>query len=196
MSTRRPCRRDTTPSRSETPGRRERFCGLVFDVVTDTVPRPGGEPLERDVILRPGVVAVVPIDERDRVVLVRQYRHPVGRAIWEIPAGVIAAGESPQAAAVRELLEETGYAAGVWEEWTEVLTSPGITDEAITVYVARELKLAAPYNAREIDGRQAFSEEELASMLRGGTLRDAKTILALAFVYGWRGSEMFEAAAR
>jgi len=168
----------------------------VFDVVTDTVPRPGGGPLQRDVILRPAVVAVVPIDERERVVLVRQYRHPVGRAIWEIPAGVIAAGESPQAAAERELLEETGYTADIWEEWTEVFTSPGITDEAVTVYVARELRSTAPYDAREIEAREAFSEEELALMLRNGTLRDAKTILALGLVYGWRGGEMFGGAAR
>src|SRR6266540_1077274 len=85
----------------------ERFSGRVFSVVTDTVSMPGGGNAERDYIRHPGAVGVVALDDQHRVVLVLQYRHPVRRTLWELPAGLIdVPGEDPLPAAQRELAEE------------------------------------------------------------------------------------------
>ena len=94
----------------------------------------------RDVILHPGAVAVIALDDHDRVLLIRQYRHPVGRWLFEPPAGLLdEAGEPAWLTASRELAEEAGYEAARWDVLVDFYTSPGGSSEAIRVYLAREL---------------------------------------------------------
>jgi ADP-ribose pyrophosphatase len=101
---------------------------------------PGQEVAERDVVEHPGAVAVVALDEADQVLLIRQYRHPVGQLLWEIPAGIRDVdGEHPRTTAERELLEEAGYRARDWYMLADFFSSPGITSERLLVFLARDL---------------------------------------------------------
>jgi len=120
---------------------RERVvAGKVVNVRRDTVRMPDGQEVGREVIEHPGAVGVVAMDDAERVLMIRQYRHPVGRQLWEIPAGLRDVdGESPLATARRELLEEAGYLAADWQVLADFFTSPGITSERLRVYLARGL---------------------------------------------------------
>lgn len=115
------------------------FEGRVIAVRSDTVRSPvDGSEFVRDVVVHPGAVAVVAVDEEDRVLVVRQYRHPVGLRPVELPAGLRdVAGEPPHEAAARELYEEGHVRAADWRVLIDLLTSPGMTDEAIRVFLAR-----------------------------------------------------------
>jgi 8-oxo-dGTP pyrophosphatase MutT (NUDIX family) len=114
--------------------------GTVISVRRDVVRMPGGDEVGREVIEHPGAVGVVALDEAGQVLLIRQYRHPVGRLLWEIPAGLRdVAGEPPLATAKRELLEEGGYLAADWRVLADFFTSPGISSERLRVYLARGL---------------------------------------------------------
>lgn len=114
--------------------------GSVISVRRDVVRMPDGDEVGREVIDHPGAVGVVALDEAGQVLLIRQYRHPVGRQLWEIPAGLRdVAGEPPLATAQRELLEEAGYQAADWRVLADFFTSPGISSERLRVYLARGL---------------------------------------------------------
>jgi ADP-ribose pyrophosphatase len=116
--------------------------GAFVRLRTDQVTMPDGVVAGRDVVEHPGAVAVVAIDGEDQVLMIRQYRHPAGRLLWEIPAGLRDAdGEDAHATAERELLEETGYRARDWQVLTDVFTSPGILGERVRVFLARDLSL-------------------------------------------------------
>ncbi|HUK69670.1 MAG TPA: NUDIX hydrolase [Streptosporangiaceae bacterium] len=115
-----------------------RYAGSVFSVRTDRVAMQDGEVADRDVVRHPGAVAVVAIDGGERVLMVRQYRHPVSRLLWELPAGLRDVdGEPPLATAKRELLEETGYRASGWLTLVDFFTSPGMSNERIRIFLAR-----------------------------------------------------------
>jgi ADP-ribose pyrophosphatase len=121
----------------------EDACGPIVTLRTDQVRMPDGGVVARQVLQHPGAVAVAALDEAGRVLLIRQYRHPVGRLLWELPAGLRdVAGEPLQLAAARELLEETGYRAGDWRVLVDFYSSPGISTERIRVFLARGLSLA------------------------------------------------------
>jgi 8-oxo-dGTP pyrophosphatase MutT (NUDIX family) len=114
--------------------------GTVVSVRRDVVRMPDGQEVGREVIEHPGAVGILAMDEEGQVLLIRQYRHPVGRQLWEIPAGLRdVAGEPPLATAQRELLEEAGYLAADWQVLADFFTSPGITSERLRVYLARGL---------------------------------------------------------
>lgn len=101
---------------------------------------PGDTTSQRDVVVHPGAVGVLALDDEGRVLLVNQYRHPVGRRLDELPAGLLDVdGEASLDAAQRELKEEAGLAARTWHVLVDALTSPGMTDEAIRLYLARDL---------------------------------------------------------
>ena len=115
--------------------------GRLVTVRTDKVRMPDDQLAERDVVIHPGAVAVLVLDDAQRVLLIRQYRHPVGRLLWEIPAGLRdVSGESPWATARRELLEEAGYRARDWRVLADFYTSPGFSTERLRVFLARDLE--------------------------------------------------------
>jgi len=112
----------------------------VVALRTDLVLMPDGTSAERDVVVHPGAVGIVALDDDDRVLMIRQYRHPVARMLWEIPAGLRdVEGEPISVTAERELLEETGYRARDWRVLVDYFSSPGMTNERLRVYLARGL---------------------------------------------------------
>ncbi|MGW1062609.1 NUDIX domain-containing protein [Micromonospora rubida] len=126
--------------RYEVTGRRQVWAGRIFSVVTDEVTMPGGGTSARDYVRHVGAVAVVAVDDAGQVVLIRQYRHPVGRHLWELPAGLTdVSGEDLAAAAARELAEEVDLTAGTVDVLVDLHSSPGFTDEVVRVFLARDL---------------------------------------------------------
>jgi 8-oxo-dGDP phosphatase len=119
------------------------FQGRVWDVVTQHVRLPSGEVVVRDIVEHPSAVAVVALDDDDRILVVYQYRHAAAGTLWELPAGLLdQAGEDPLAAASRELWEETHHIADDWSVLVDFLSSPGFCDEAIRIYLARAVRPA------------------------------------------------------
>ncbi len=116
------------------------WTGAVTGVRSDTVRMPDGGTARRDYQLHPGSVAVVAEDERGRVLVLRQYRHPVRHKLWELPAGLLdVPGENPLNAARRELFEETHTEAAEWHVLADIFNSPGGSDEAVRIFLARGL---------------------------------------------------------
>jgi 8-oxo-dGDP phosphatase len=140
--------------------------GRIVQVRRDEVAMPDGQSAGREVVEHPGAVAVVAMDEGGRVLLIRQYRHPVGRKLWEIPAGLRdVAGELPLETARRELLEEAGYQAADWHVLADFFSSPGITNERLRIFLARDLTLV-PGPEREYvpDHEEAHLEVQWAPL--------------------------------
>jgi ADP-ribose pyrophosphatase len=158
----------------------------------DLVRAPNGTELELEMVRHPGAAAVVPLlsqeDAADpTVLLLRQYRYAAEGMLWEIPAGVLEAGESPEACARRELREETGAEADRYEHLTSILTTPGFTDELIHLFLATGIRPGpARPNADELIEPQPRPLSEALGMIRDGQIRDAKTIVALLYVAGFR----------
>ncbi|NIH81061.1 NUDIX domain-containing protein [Amycolatopsis viridis] len=114
--------------------------GRVVGLRVDEVAMPGGGTAKREVVEHLGAVAIAAVDTDGAVTLIHQYRHPLGRRIWELPAGLLDhPGEDPVAAARRELAEEAGLTAGRWDTLVDVAASPGFTDEVVRVFLARDL---------------------------------------------------------
>jgi ADP-ribose pyrophosphatase len=163
---------------------KDAFQGKIIKVRTDQVTMPGGNESQRDVVVHPGAVAVVALDDRGRVMLIKQYRHPVGETLWELPAGLLDVdGELALNAAQRELGEEAGLQAEKWNVLVDVLTSPGMTDEATRVYLARDVSDTG--NDRSTEDEEADLElswvdldEALVSVLSGG-IRNALAVVGL-----------------
>jgi ADP-ribose pyrophosphatase len=144
--------------------RREVYQGGIFSVVCDDVALPGGGSARRDVVRNLGAVAIVALDPQEQVVLIHQYRHPVGRRLWELPAGLLdVAGEARLLAAQRELAEEVDLVAATWNLLVELHTSPGFTTEQVSVFLARELS-DVPADQRHI----RHAEESSMSVTRVG----------------------------
>lgn len=143
---------------------------------------PAGETMERIAVRHPGAVAVVPVDG-DEVILIEQYRSPVGRALIEIPAGKLDVhGETPEVAANRELIEEVGVSAESLTELTTIATAPGFSDEEITIYLATELSLVAvaPTGVEESAAEvHRLTMSTALGMIDDGRITDAKTIVGL-----------------
>jgi ADP-ribose pyrophosphatase len=115
--------------------------GRLVTLRTDKVRTPDDQRAERDVVIHPGAVGVLALDDDQQVLLIRQYRHPVRRLLWEIPAGLRdVTGEQPWATARRELLEEAGYRARDWRVLADYYTSPGFSTERLRVFLARDLE--------------------------------------------------------
>lgn len=144
----------------------ERFAGKIIKVVTDVVRMPDGEAAPRDVVRHPGAVGVVAVDDDLRVLLIKQYRHALRAAIWEVPAGINDVdGEAPERTAARELHEETGWAAGTLTHLLTAHSSPGCSDERYEVFLGRDLREAAD--------RPDVTGEELDLVVRWVPLAEA-----------------------
>jgi ADP-ribose pyrophosphatase len=156
------------------------FSSRIFKVVKKIVTGRSGKPLERYVVIHPGAVAVLPILDDGRFVLIKQYRVAVDEPLIEIPAGTLEPNEEPQVTAHRELIEETGYTAGVLTPTLQFYTSPGMLKEPMHLFVAE--KLTAGPTAME-DGEQIetllVEPEKAMKMIATGEIQDAKTIIAL-----------------
>lgn len=160
----------------------EVFSGRLLKVQRDHVTLPNGNDTTREYIHHPGAVAIVPVLEDGRVVLVKQCRYPLRTLLWEIPAGKLDHGEAEDAdeCARRELSEETGYEAEHWQKLVSIATTPGFSDEIIHLYKAWGLKQFAQHTDEdEFIGVAAFTAEELQQMVDNGELYDAKTLCAL-----------------
>jgi ADP-ribose pyrophosphatase len=128
------------------------YVGKIFALRADEVRMPGGGTARREVVEHYGAVAIVALDDERNVVLVHQYRHPVGRRLWELPAGLLDMGEEPpQDTAARELEEEAGLAAEQWRVLVDVISAPGFSDESVRVYLATGLT--------DVDRPEAHDEE-------------------------------------
>lgn len=125
----------------EVHGSREVYRGKVISLRVDEVGMPGGSVAERDVVVHPGAVGVVALREDGTVLLLRQYRHPVGETLWELPAGILdVEGEPALHAAQRELGEEAFLTARTWSVLVDMFSSPGMSNEAVRIYLARDLE--------------------------------------------------------
>jgi ADP-ribose pyrophosphatase len=152
--------------RFDTVSSQDIYLGKVIALRADEVAMPDGEVARREVVEHYGAVAVVALGERDEVVLIHQYRHPLGHRLWELPAGLLdEPGEAPVTAAARELAEEVGLAAGHWETLVDVAASPGFTDEVVRVFLARDLTTA--------DREQPVGDEEADLVVRRFELAEA-----------------------
>ncbi|MDX3231585.1 NUDIX hydrolase [Streptomyces sp. ME19-01-6] len=136
------------------------FTGHKTGVRTDEVVMPDGSRTTRDYQVHPGSVAILALDDEDRVIVVRQYRHPVRQRLWEIPAGLLdVPGENPLHAARRELYEEAHVKAEDWRVLTDVYTSPGGSDEAVRIFLARGISDA---EGERYEGAHEEADMELA----------------------------------
>jgi ADP-ribose pyrophosphatase len=159
----------------ETVARTERYRGPIFDVVTDEVTMSDGRTAMRDVVRNKGAVVVVALDEQDRVVLIKQYRHALGARIWELPAGLRDVdGEDPALTAARELAEEADLTAGRFDKLVELHTSPGFSTEHVLVYLARDLaevpdtdRFARHDEEADLEVVRVALDEAVAMVLRG-----------------------------
>ncbi|UOG21767.1 NUDIX hydrolase [Gordonia amicalis] len=121
-------------------GTRTVYDGAIITLRVDDVAMPGGRIAEREVVEHFGAVAILARDENRRIAMVRQYRHPIGRRLLELPAGLLDQdGEAPLTAAQRELAEEADLAADTWHVLVDLALSPGFTDEALRLYLAEDL---------------------------------------------------------
>ncbi|HEY5358611.1 MAG TPA: NUDIX hydrolase [Streptosporangiaceae bacterium] len=149
------------------------YDGAIIKVRVDTVVLPDGSQVKREVVEHVGSVAIVAIDEQQRVLLIRQYRHPAGQYLWELPAGLRdQPGELPQETARRELAEETGLAAATWSTLVDLRPSPGISTEAGRVYQASGLRRGdrpggAQGEERDLQSRWVPLQEALSEVLAG-----------------------------
>ena len=148
----------------------------IFHVTMDRALDPDGFEIKRAIVQHGGSAVVMPVDERQRILLVRQYRLPARRYLWEIPAGRIDEGETPLQAARRELREETGYRARNWRKLAIFYPSPGFLAEKMTIYLATDLKEGekAPMEDERIEMRW-YTPEEIDKMIRNFEIIDAKT---------------------
>ncbi|AEJ43582.1 NUDIX hydrolase [Alicyclobacillus acidocaldarius] len=170
--------------REQTVAEERLFTGRIIDVRRVTVKLPNGHTSTREVVLHPGAVAVLAEVDPGKVVLVRQFRKPCERELWEIPAGKLEPGEEPERAAARELSEETGYrCAGLLVPVHTFYTAPGFSNEKLHVYYTNDVERGAEHpDGDEFVESQVFSRDEICRMLAAGQIEDAKTLVAL---YWW-----------
>ncbi len=173
------------------------FHGKVWDVRRDEVDLGDGQTVVRDVLEHPGAVGIVALDDDERVLLVRQYRHPTGRLLWEAPAGLLdVEGEHPLAAAQRELLEEAGLRAERWDVLVDYYNSPGGTTEAFRCYLARGLTQVADHERHVGEGEERDMPaarvplDEAVDLVLAGHLHNPTTVsgvlaAAAARARGW-----------
>lgn len=159
--------------------------GARFNVHEMQLVGSDGKTYKREVIRHPGAVVLLPLIDRDTVVLIENQRPSVDQLLLELPAGTREQDESPETTAARELVEETGYSAGSLTLIHEFYSAPGICDELMHLYVARDLTKGKHQReaTEEIENRIA-SRDEITKWIAEGRIRDAKTLVGLyAFLY-------------
>jgi ADP-ribose diphosphatase len=167
------------------------YSGRVVNLDLDTVEFPDGSTGKLEILRHSGASAVVPflddVGSRDpRVLLIRQFRHAADGFIWEVPAGRLDPGETPEHCAERELEEETGRRAGRLERLTTIFTTPGFTDEKIHLFVAHDLALGrANHEADEFMELHERRWSDVMESIRTGEIDDGKTLISLLYVHAF-----------
>jgi ADP-ribose pyrophosphatase len=151
----------------------------------ETIDLPHGGRLRAEIVRHPGSVVIVPVTANNEIILVRQYRHAIGRWAWELPAGSLKPGEDPERAALRECQEETGQIPSRMERLGSFFPTPGYCDEAMTYFKATDLRVPGPDDEaahqdedEDIEARP-FTREALAAMIASGEVIDLKTVAGL-----------------
>ena len=167
-------------SMKDEPVRRTLYKGRVVDLGLETVTLPNQELMALEIIRHPGGAVIVAVDNEERICVVRQFRHAAGGWIWELPAGILDPGESPESTARRELKEEAGCTAEQWVSLGSMFTSPGFSDEVLHAYLARSLqKGSATPEEHEFIEVHWLTREQVTNMIRDGEMTDAKSIVAI-----------------
>jgi ADP-ribose pyrophosphatase len=151
----------------------------LFQVTEDKAVDPKTKfEIARSVVRHAGSAVMMAMDDKKRILLVRQYRLPAEKQLWELPAGKVDDGEKPLEAAKRELVEETGYKAKKWTKLASFWVSPGYVQERMTIFLAQDLVEgeATPMDDEQIETRW-FKRKEVGAMIREGKIEDAKTII-------------------
>ena len=167
---------------------RKVFDGRIFTVSVESITLPRGDRLEAEIIRHPGSVVLIPVTDRGEIVLVRQYRHAIGRQAWELPAGSLKQGEDPDAAAVRECHEEIDLIPSAIERLGAFFPTPGYCDEEMTFYRATGLRApgkddpAAHQDEDEAIEVRAFSVDAIRQMIASGEIVDLKTVAGLGLI--------------
>ncbi|MGP5122025.1 NUDIX domain-containing protein [Glutamicibacter ardleyensis] len=177
-------------------GRETVYEGRIWNVVHDTVQlSDDGSRIERDYIVHPGAVSILALDERERVLLVNQYRHPVGMRLWELPAGLLdVAGEPPLEGAKRELWEEADRTAESWAVLTDVFLSPGSSSEALRIFLARDVNLATEGQRHERTDEEAeiitrwVPLDEAVAAVLDGRIHNPSAVVGLLAAFAARAS--------
>jgi 8-oxo-dGDP phosphatase len=169
------------------------YTGRVMALRADEVLMPAGQVAVREIVEHPGAVAIAALDADDRLMMIHQYRHAVGRRLWELPAGLLdVRGEDPLTTAQRELAEETGLAASEWSVLVDVTPSPGFSDEAVRVYLARGLtEVGRPEHAgdEEADLTMRWVSLPVAvRMVLSGTIVNATTVAGVLAAHALPGA--------
>ncbi|HHT15571.1 MAG: NUDIX hydrolase [Christensenellales bacterium] len=166
----------------EIPKTKERlYTGAILNLEKWQVTLPNGKLAPREIVLHGGAAAIVPVDERGHVTLVRQYRAAIGEFTWEIPAGKLdSPGEDPLSCAKRELAEETGFTAASWRLLCNMVSTPGFSNERIHLYLATDLTGGQTHpDQDEFIATLSLPLDEAIGWVTQGKLFDAKTCLAL-----------------
>ncbi len=165
------------------------YQGYIINVRVDTIRKPDGEVVTRDIVEHGPVVAVVAIDADDNLLMVRQHRTPIGKTLLEIPAGGIDPGEDPEAAVVREMQEETGYRPGRLVRLGGIYSAPGFTDEYLHICLATDLEPSQLY-AEDTDEIELVRVplKDIPSLLTSGAIEDSKTLASLMLYREWAAS--------
>ncbi len=156
----------------------EKYKNDLFSVTEDHAVDPGGFEIRRGIVQHKGSAVMMAIDDRKRILLVRQYRLPARTYLWELPAGRLDEGETALQAAKRELVEETGYRARKWKKLVTFYPSPGYVAEKMTIFVATGLTAgqATPMEDERIETRW-FTGKEIEAAIKSGKIQDAKTMI-------------------
>jgi 8-oxo-dGDP phosphatase len=169
------------------------YTGRVMALRADEVAMPGGRVAVREIVEHPGAVAIAALDADDRLMMIHQYRHAVGRRLWELPAGLLdVRGEDPLATAQRELAEETGLAASEWAVLVDVAPSPGFSDEAVRVYLARGVSEVGRPERRDDEeadlATRWVSLPVAVRMVLAGTIVNATTVAGVLAAHALAGA--------
>ena len=156
------------------------YRGRKIDLAVETEQLPDGHSVQREVVLHPGAVVILPLVDAAHVCLLRNHRYAVDEVLWELPAGTLEKGEAPEVAAPRELAEETGYRAGRWRKLTEFYPSPGILSERMFLFLAQDLT-AGPMQLEpgERIEPQVVAWADAMKWALDGIIRDGKTLVGL-----------------
>ncbi len=156
------------------------YKGKVVTLQRDTITEPGGKSYAREVVVHPGAVVIVPVDEEGRLLLVKQWRHPVGKVLTELPAGTLEVGEEPRSCAERELQEETGFKPAVLTAMGGFYSAPGFCTEYLHLFVAEGLT-SSPLPADEDEHIELLTVSLAAAlqMIEAGTICDAKSVAGI-----------------